>query len=135
MAVDRVIASNLKRLRKRKGMSQQILADAMDVSFQQIQKYENAANRIGAGRLKSAADALGVTPNDFYVEEVVLMQAETRLDRANKEARILLWVFETEGKAREHIEQNLDRTGKISDDDNHGFWLEVEACFNAVVTA
>jgi transcriptional regulator with XRE-family HTH domain len=47
------------RLRRRTiGMSQEALADQCGVSFQQIQKYENGANRISFSRLVQIARAL-----------------------------------------------------------------------------
>ena len=42
------------------GMSQQALADRLDVSFQQVQKYEKGTNRVGAGRLPQIAKILNV---------------------------------------------------------------------------
>src|SRR5882762_8293332 len=47
------------RVRRRKiGMSKEVLADQCRVSFQQIQKYENGANRISFSRLVQIARAL-----------------------------------------------------------------------------
>ena len=47
------------RLRRRTiGMSQEALAEQCNVSFQQIQKYENGANRISFSRLVQIARAL-----------------------------------------------------------------------------
>ncbi|MFN3513124.1 MAG: helix-turn-helix domain-containing protein [Phenylobacterium sp.] len=47
------------RLRRRTiGMSQEALAEQCGVSFQQIQKYENGANRISFSRLVQIARAL-----------------------------------------------------------------------------
>ena len=43
------------------GMSQVRLAELCGVTFQQIQKYERAANRISVSRLFSLAQALGTT--------------------------------------------------------------------------
>jgi transcriptional regulator with XRE-family HTH domain len=39
-------------------ISQTWLGNAIGVTFQQIQKYENGTNRVGAGRLQQIADAL-----------------------------------------------------------------------------
>ncbi len=50
-------------------MSQAKLADAVGVTFQQIQKYENGKNRISASRLQQIAQALDVTPS-FFFEDV-----------------------------------------------------------------
>jgi transcriptional regulator with XRE-family HTH domain len=41
-------------------LSQTTLADQLGVTFQQVQKYENGTNRIGAGRLMRIAHVLGV---------------------------------------------------------------------------
>ena len=42
------------------GMSQKDLADRLGVSFQQVQKYEKGANRVGAGRLPQIAGIFGI---------------------------------------------------------------------------
>jgi transcriptional regulator with XRE-family HTH domain len=52
-----------KRLRMRRlmlGLSQTKIADALGLSFQQVQKYEKGANRIGASRLRHLFRARGV---------------------------------------------------------------------------
>ena len=46
----------VQRLAKK--MSQSALADAIGISFQQVQKYEKGVNRVGAGRLVKIAAAL-----------------------------------------------------------------------------
>jgi transcriptional regulator with XRE-family HTH domain len=43
------------------GMSQEKLGDAIGLTFQQVQKYERAANRVGASRLYRLSQALDVT--------------------------------------------------------------------------
>jgi transcriptional regulator with XRE-family HTH domain len=48
------------------GMSQGKLGDALDVTFQQVQKYEKGANRIGASRLQQLARVLEVPPSFFF---------------------------------------------------------------------
>ena len=47
-------------------MSQTALADALGVSFQQVQKYEGGTNRISASRLHAIAVALAAAPGDFF---------------------------------------------------------------------
>jgi transcriptional regulator with XRE-family HTH domain len=49
------------------GMSQEKLATALNLTFQQVQKYENGTNRVGASRMQSIADVLGV-PVSFFFE-------------------------------------------------------------------
>lgn len=48
------------------GISQEDLGKAVGVSFQQIQKYEKGANRIGASRLQKLAHALQVPISYFF---------------------------------------------------------------------
>jgi transcriptional regulator with XRE-family HTH domain len=46
--------------RRQRGMSQEKLAEALGLTFQQIQKYEKGTNRISASRLSQISDVLGV---------------------------------------------------------------------------
>jgi len=48
------------------GMSQEKLGDSLGLTFQQVQKYEKGANRIGASRLFHIARVLGVRIEFFY---------------------------------------------------------------------
>ncbi|MEN3975447.1 helix-turn-helix transcriptional regulator [Emcibacter sp. SYSU 3D8] len=60
-----------KRLRQRRtfiGMTQEQLGVALGITFQQIQKYERGANRIGASRLFDICRILDVTPQFFFEE-------------------------------------------------------------------
>ena len=59
-ATDGIVGNNIRVLRLERGMSQTRLAEKLDVTFQQVQKYENGANRVGAGRLFKIAAVLGV---------------------------------------------------------------------------
>jgi transcriptional regulator with XRE-family HTH domain len=54
------VGRTIRALRLSKGLSQSTLGRRLGVSFQQIQKYENGTNRIGAGRLAQIALALDV---------------------------------------------------------------------------
>ncbi|WP_246669288.1 MULTISPECIES: helix-turn-helix domain-containing protein [unclassified Bradyrhizobium] len=47
-------------------MSQTALADRIGVSFQQVQKYEKGANRVGANRLSQIASVLGITVGELF---------------------------------------------------------------------
>jgi transcriptional regulator with XRE-family HTH domain len=48
------------------GMSQEKMAAAFGLTFQQVQKYEKGTNRMGSSRLQQAADVLGVTVPFFF---------------------------------------------------------------------
>ena len=58
--VDVAVGRNARIWRMAKGLSQAQLAHRLDVTFQQIQKYEVGANRIGTGRLVKLAAILGI---------------------------------------------------------------------------
>jgi len=58
--VDVLVGQNIRICRMQRGLSQSDLAERVGLTFQQIQKYEKAANRLGASRLIQVADALGV---------------------------------------------------------------------------
>lgn len=64
--VDKLVSSRLKRRRIMLGMSQQDLAKAVDVSIQQVQKYEKATNRISSGKLFAFSRFLKVPITYFY---------------------------------------------------------------------
>ena len=63
------VGARLRMRRKMLGMSQQALGEALGVTFQQVQKYESGANRIGASRLQHIAQVLRV-PIAFFFEGV-----------------------------------------------------------------
>lgn len=64
--IDIRVGENLCRLRTEKGLSQFDLANALDVSVTQLQKYETGRNRMCAARLYRSAQALGVTLDDIF---------------------------------------------------------------------
>ncbi|MFL5236073.1 MAG: helix-turn-helix domain-containing protein [Rhizomicrobium sp.] len=64
--IDEHIGRQIRARRKALHMSQGKLGQLLGLTFQQIQKYENGANRIGAGRLFEFARALGVGILYFY---------------------------------------------------------------------
>jgi transcriptional regulator with XRE-family HTH domain len=51
------------------GISQEKLADALGLTFQQVQKYEKGSNRISASRLYELSQILDV-PQAFFFEEL-----------------------------------------------------------------
>lgn len=68
--VDHTVGNRIALLRSASGMSQTMLAHALGISFQQVQKYETGKNRIGAGRLRAIADRLGVPVSVFFAEDL-----------------------------------------------------------------
>lgn len=68
-AVDRYVGQRIRELRVMKQMTQAWLGDLLGISFQQLQKYETAANRVSASRLCDIADALDV-PAAYFFEDL-----------------------------------------------------------------
>jgi transcriptional regulator with XRE-family HTH domain len=54
---DKHVGSRVRARRVMLDMSQTDLGDALGLTFQQVQKYEKGANRIGASRLKRGSSA------------------------------------------------------------------------------
>lgn len=68
-SVDAHVGRRIRLLRGLRKYSQERLAKALGITFQQIQKYERGTNRIGAGRLYEMAKILGV-PVGFFFDEL-----------------------------------------------------------------
>ena len=66
--VDVAVGARIRLLRKLRGLSQQALAEAAGVTFQQIQKYERGANRISASMLSRIAAALDTPVAEMFGE-------------------------------------------------------------------
>src|SRR6516225_9238973 len=65
--IDKHVGSRVRMRRMMLGMSQEKLGDALDLTFQQVQKYEKGTNRIGASRLQQISHILQV-PVTFFFE-------------------------------------------------------------------
>jgi transcriptional regulator with XRE-family HTH domain len=64
--VDRHVGLRIRMRRKELGISQERLAEALGLTFQQVQKYERAANRVSASKLFEIARALSANVSYFY---------------------------------------------------------------------
>jgi transcriptional regulator with XRE-family HTH domain len=64
--IDRHVGLRIRMRRKELGVSQEKLAEAIGLTFQQVQKYERAANRVSASKLWEMAKALNTTVSYFY---------------------------------------------------------------------
>jgi transcriptional regulator with XRE-family HTH domain len=64
--VDRHVGLRIRLRRKELGVSQERLADSIGLTFQQVQKYERAANRVSASKLWEMARALKTSIAYFY---------------------------------------------------------------------
>jgi transcriptional regulator with XRE-family HTH domain len=75
--IDEHLGRRLRRRRRLLGLTQQQLAAACGVRFQQIQKYECAANRMSAARIWQVAQVLEV-PVSYFFEGLGSARCESR---------------------------------------------------------
>ena len=97
--IDVHLGRRLRRRRRLLGLTQQELAASCGVRFQQIQKYECAANRMSAARLWQLAEVLEV-PVSYFYEGLTKEQREEWRDRdtgveamASKETQDLIRAY------------------------------------------
>jgi transcriptional regulator with XRE-family HTH domain len=64
--VDVHVGGRVRLRRTLLGLSQEKLGEAIGLTFQQVQKYERGANRIGASRLYDLSRVLDVPVSYFY---------------------------------------------------------------------
>src|SRR5580658_10658668 len=67
--IDVLVGSRIRRFRKGRKMSQAQLGKKLGVTFQQVQKYENGKNRVGASWLQMISTALDVPVGQFFADD------------------------------------------------------------------
>lgn len=104
--IDAHVGARIRSRRKALELSQEQLAGAIGVTFQQVQKYERGFNRISASALYRAAQFLAVEPQWFFddlpgkpVVDPVLQLAGSPQGRALAEA----WAAIASGTHRELV--------------------------------
>jgi transcriptional regulator with XRE-family HTH domain len=89
----REIGEAIKRRRKELGISQERLAEILDVSYQQVQRYENGNNRLNVENIQLIAEVLSVPVNYFFTRWGEPILAEPPLPYGAEEEQILLGHF------------------------------------------
>jgi transcriptional regulator with XRE-family HTH domain len=78
--LDVAVGVRLRVVRNHRGLTQTQLAEALGVTFQQVQKYERGTNRISTSALVRAAAALGVSVAELVGEGLPAGVREGTLD-------------------------------------------------------
>lgn len=64
--IDRIVGQRVRWRRRELKLTQEKLGDLLNLTFQQVQKYEKGVNRISAGRLFEVGKVLGVPVGYFF---------------------------------------------------------------------
>src|SRR5262249_37460221 len=99
--IDVHVGQRIRQRRTLLGMSQEKLAEAIGLTFQQVQKYERGANRVGSSRLFDFARVLEVPISYFFedMEANVATKSPSRLMGVS-EARLQPFAIEPDPLAR-----------------------------------
>ena len=68
-STDVYVGGKVRMRRKMLGLSQEKLGEQLGITFQQVQKYEKGANRIGASRLQAISQILEMPISYFFPQE------------------------------------------------------------------
>ena len=82
--IDVHVGTRIRTRRLLLGLNQESLANALGLTFQQVQKYEGGTNRVSASRLAAIADILGVRVAYFFAE---LESPDTQLSAEERRFR------------------------------------------------
>ena len=82
-SIDAHVGSRVRLRRMLIGMSQEKLGELLGLTFQQVQKYEKGANRIGASRLFDISQILAVPVSYFFDDVSDEVAAQHRLTNGN----------------------------------------------------
>ncbi|GAB4143279.1 MAG: hypothetical protein Tsb0016_12240 [Sphingomonadales bacterium] len=108
--IDVHVGARVRLRRTLLGMSQEKLGDALGLTFQQVQKYERGANRIGSSRLFQLSQILDV-PVSYFFDEIPETPANAPPGMAEAQAE----PFETEHLARRETLELVRAYYRIAD--------------------
>jgi transcriptional regulator with XRE-family HTH domain len=106
-SIDIHVGCRVRLLRRRLGVSQQKLADAVGVTFQQMQKYEKGINQIRSSRLHQIAKTLQVPPASLF-EGVPRRSARRSTQATASPTRLFKFIATSDGLAMAKAFMRLD---------------------------
>jgi transcriptional regulator with XRE-family HTH domain len=90
-AIDMHVGKRIRLRRTLLGMSQEQLGTELNITFQQVQKYERGANRVSASRLWDIGQILDA-PIDYFFDdmsEVTMRNSPRRVSRGSEDQEIV----------------------------------------------
>ena len=90
-AIDMHVGKRIRLRRTLLGMSQEQLGTELNITFQQVQKYERGANRVSASRLWDIGQILDAPINYFFddMSEVTMRNSPRRVSRGSEDQEIV----------------------------------------------
>ena len=110
--IDLHVGGRVRALRKALKISQSSLSQHLDVTFQQVQKYERGSNRISASKLYEIAQVLQV-PVGFFFEGIFIQPVEGKQPNQSIDAFLHSDEGFALGEAFLHIPSEKQRKGMI----------------------
>ncbi|HEY5411985.1 MAG TPA: helix-turn-helix transcriptional regulator, partial [Caulobacteraceae bacterium] len=95
--VDVHVGCRIRMRRRFLGMTQQALAGCLNLTFQQVQKYERGANRVSASKLYEIARALSV-PTPYFFEGLAETGSAAQDEARGAELSIREFLMTSEGQ-------------------------------------
>ena len=102
------IGAKIKGRRKELGLSQEKLAEALDVSYQQVQRYESGVNMLSAEKLQAVATSLDVPVGYFFDEAGSAVSDATAPYLSSEESRVLRLFRKIGDEHKESVFQFLE---------------------------
>ncbi len=131
--VDVHVGARLRVRRTLLGMNQTMLGEAIGLTFQQVQKYENGKNRISASRLFALARLLDVPIQYFFDDMPTAVAASSPTNKKRGRAKKLP-VYEPDPMARRETIELVRAYYKIKDAETRKRLREVTKALGAAVS-
>lgn len=93
--IDLIVGANIRNLRNARWISQEALGEALGVTFQQVQKYEKATNRVSASRLAGIARVLECSLADLFAGTTLTGPENVRPERLSPQASRVARLYDT----------------------------------------
>jgi transcriptional regulator with XRE-family HTH domain len=99
---DQIVGARIRDRRVMMGLSQEAVAVAIGISFQQLQKYEYGSNRVSVSRLCDIAKVLEVDPA-YFLDPFSSYKPDVHKAATKDEADMLKYMRSMSDKARKAI--------------------------------
>ena len=125
--IDLHVGARVRMRRKSLGMSQESLGDSLELTFQQVQKYERGANRISASKLYEISKTLKL-PVGYFFEDYADGASPEGFSESDSEKFVHGFLMTTEGielaeafprvKSAKHRRKILDLVRTLAEDED-----------------